>query len=954
MEARRYNPGAMERRPESPASVEFGRFKVDRHRRELIADGYPVELGSRAFDTLIALIDARGTVLSKDELLSHVWPGQVVEENNLHAQISILRRAFGADRDLIRTVAGRGYQFTGTVAAVSATRVSHRLTNLPEPVTGLIGREEALGAVADLVAAHRLVTLIGAGGVGKTSLALEVGRRAIARFPDGVWLAELGSAYDPQLVAAIVATALGVTLGSASVTSERVAAATAGRRILLLLDNCEHLIDAAARMAEALVSKGAQPRILATSREPLRAADEHVYRVPSLSVPAEDNMDVNDVLQYGAVRLFSARARALEARSVANTRHVAAVAAICRRLDGIPLAIELAAARVPAFGVDGIAARLNDRFRLLSSGQRTALTRHQTLRATLDWSHELLSETERVVLRRLGVFAGSFSVDAASAVAADVDCPAPDVVECVARLVSRSLLATHLTGAAVRYRLLETTRAYASERLADAGERERFARRHASYFRDVIERAEAEWKTRPTADWLASYTPALDDVRTALDWAFAPGGDTGIGTALTIVAVPLWLELGLLNEFLARIQHACTIYEAGTRRDPSLELRLYAALAISLVNTRGPRPETDATWTKVLGMAEELGDEEYQLRALWGLYACRNVSGSGRIGLALARRFAAIAATRPDPVDRAIAERLIGTSLHYIGEQSTARAHIERMLELHPPRTSVHQSQTLRFFFDQRTLAYTILTHVLWLQGAPDQALVSARQAVDEAHAAGDHPSLCFALCEAASRIALYTGDLPALETSVTILLDVANKHASAPWHAAGRCLQGLLFVTRGDAVANSRIVQPAFAELGGARFFFHYTGFLAALADALLNAGRPSEARAALDEAFARCKATEEHWSMPELLRVRSELLVREGAAREAEAQLEQALALARQQDVLSWELRCAMSLARLQQRQHRTSLARRTLAPVYRRFTEGFQTSDLVAAEELLTALA
>ena len=415
--------------PEDPVTIEFGRFKVVRHRRELLADGRPVELGGRAFDTLMALIDARGTVLSKDELMGRVWPDRVVEENNLAAQISGLRKVFGADRRLIRTVAGRGYQFTGEIrATAAAVPPSSRLTNLPEAVSELIGREAELEEVAALATEHRLVSLVGAGGIGKTRLGLEVARHLLPRFPDGVFVVELGPLSSPELVPATVASALGLTHVAGTASPEGVAGAVGTKKLLLVIDNCEHVIEAAAGMAEALLRASPGVSLLATSREPLRVSGEYVYRVPPLDVPAEDNQDTEDVFRYGAVRLFVSRAHAAEPRYVAEGLVAAATAAICRRLDGIPLAIELAATRIAAFGVDGVAARLDDRFRLLTGGSRTALPRHQTMRATLDWSYELLSESERVVLRRLGVFVGAFTLDAASAVAASVDIPASEVV----------------------------------------------------------------------------------------------------------------------------------------------------------------------------------------------------------------------------------------------------------------------------------------------------------------------------------------------------------------------------------------------------------------------------------------------------------------------------------------------------------------------------------------------
>src|SRR2546422_349733 len=350
-----------------PVPLEFGRFKVVRHRRELLVDGRAVELGGRAFDTLIALIDARGSIVDKDRLMRRVWPDRVVEENNLQAQISALRKVFGADRDLIRTVAGRGYQFTGDIRdAETAVTPPAGLTNLPSHLPDLIGRDASLDTVVDLITAHRLVTLTGAGGVGKTRLALEAARQLLPRFPDGVWLVELGPLADPALVPVTVATAVGLPLGTGPATADRVAGALREKHLLLVLDNCEHVIAAAASMA---------------------------------------------------------------------------------------------AARVPAFGVAGIAARRGDRFHLLPGGRRTSLPRQQTLRATLDWSYELLSEPERITLRRLAVFAGGFSLEAATAVVSSPDLPASEVSDWVAGLVSRSLVSAHAGELSMQYRLLATTRA---------------------------------------------------------------------------------------------------------------------------------------------------------------------------------------------------------------------------------------------------------------------------------------------------------------------------------------------------------------------------------------------------------------------------------------------------------------------------------------------------------------
>jgi predicted ATPase len=363
----------------------------------------------------MALLEAHGTVLSNEQLMSRVWPDRVVEGNNLAAQISQLRNLFGPDGHLIRTVAGRGYQFTGEIRTtpVTAGPPPSAMTNLPASVSELIGREDQLQAVAALAAEDRLVSLVGPEGIGKTRLVLEVARHLLPRFPDGVFVAELGPLSSPELVPATVASALGLTRAPCTALPQGLAGAVGTKNLLLVLDHCEHVIEAAAGMTEVLLRVSPGVSLLTTSREPLRVSGEYVYRVPPLDVPAEDTQDIENVFRHGAVRLFVSRVRAAEPRYVADGRVAAATAAICRHLDGIPLAIELAATRIVAFGVDGMAGRLGDRFRLLTDGSRT-LPRHETMRATLDWSYELLLESDRTVLRRLSVFVGAFTLDAAS------------------------------------------------------------------------------------------------------------------------------------------------------------------------------------------------------------------------------------------------------------------------------------------------------------------------------------------------------------------------------------------------------------------------------------------------------------------------------------------------------------------------------------------------------------
>jgi predicted ATPase/DNA-binding winged helix-turn-helix (wHTH) protein len=945
------------------AGIAFGRFQVLPDRREVLADGRLVKLGGRAFDVLMALIEARGAVVSREALMARVWQGRIIQENSLASQIAALRAAFGAERTLIRTVSGRGYQFTGeisvvpaspagSVAEVAAPPVSVLSpTNVPEPVSELIGREEELSEILNLVATHRLVTLTGAGGIGKTALALALSRELRPHFADGVWRAEFSALADPGLVPATVAAAVGLELGGGEVSAQRVAQALADRRLLLVMDTCEHVIDDAAAMAEAMLGAGSALHILATSREPLRAGDERVYPVPPLAVPAVDVAVDDDPLRYGAVRLFIERARAAEPHFASDRRLMAIISAICRRLDGIPLAIELAAARASALGIEGLATRLDDTFRLLTGGRRTALPRHQALRATLDWSYELLAGSERVLLRRFAIFAGPFSLEAAAAVAVSPELSAPDVVEGLLGLVAKSLIVTEGEGAVARYRLLDTTRAYALEKLGEGGERVPAARRHAEYYRDLFERAEAESEARPTAEWLGDCGRQIDNLRAALDWAFSPGGDASIGVALTAAAVPLWMHLSLTEECRGRVERALAAMAADANRDARREMQLQTALAQSLIYTGGSVSEIDAPGTKALEIAESLGDAEYQLRSLWSLWAFCIIGGQHRAGLTLAQRFYALAAKRSDPNDHLIGEGMIGASQHYLGDLLSARRHLERVLahDVAPAQ----KSQMVRFRVDPWLAARAYFARILWLQGLPDQAMRTAETSVEDARATNHLLLLGHALLVAACPIALWVGDLAAAEHYVEMLLDHLTSHALARWRVFGRFYQGMLVILRGDLDTGLRLLRAAFDEPSAAGSAPRLLRFV--MAEALGGVGQVTGGLAMIEEAIARSESTEERWTIAELLRIKGGLLLLQGApeAAAAEDHFRQALDWAHRQGALFWELRAATSLARLWRDQGRPAEAIALLQPVYDRFTEGFDTADLKAAKALLEAL-
>ena len=469
-----------------------------------------------------------------------------------------------------------------------------------------------------------------------------------------------------------------------------------------------------------------------------------------------------------------------------------------------------------------------------------------------------------------------------------------------------------------------------------------------------MERAQVEWETQPTADWLAAYQPAVDNIRAALDWAFSSKGDTSIGVALTVLSVPLWMHLSLLNECRGRVEQALSSLGPISTRDTRHEMRLHTALGASLIYTKGPTPGTGAAWTSALEIAEKLDDTECQLQALRGLWAYHLNSAEYPASLTLAKRFCSVATVGDGSAEQLIGNRMVGTSLHYLGDQTNARHHIERMLAGYVAHAD--RPHAIRFQFDQRVTARATLSRILWLQGFPDQAMRTAQSNVEDALSIDHALSLCNALADAACPIALFTGDLEAAERFVTMLLDHSGRHGFASWHALAHTFEAILGIKRGDVVTGLPLLRGALDELRQTGFLHCYVGLLGAFAETLGCAGQVAQGFVAIEDALARSELTEAHWCTAELLRIKGELVLLEGAHNcedTAQDLFLQAFDWARRQSALSWELRAATSLCQLWHDRGRTKDALELLAPIHDRFTEGFETADLRAAKALVDRL-
>lgn len=539
----------------------FGRFELRPFERRLLIEGANASVGGRAFDMLLALVERRERVVSRAELAELVWPGLVVEDNNLAVQVSALRKLLGPQA--IATVPGRGYRFAllpdddsvdGNAPAapplVASPPIESDAAAAPEPFAlptlpmQLLGRDDDLVALDALLAQHRLVTVLGPGGIGKTSLAIAISRARRGAQRDGVAWVDLASVSQASMLPTAVAQALHLPVGQSENPFAALLAGLNSLQVLLVLDNAEHLIDEVARLADSIATGTPDVRLLVTSQAALKVGTERVFHLGALAVP-DSGTSADEAIQYGAVALFVDQAQAADRRFQLRDDNVASVIALCRQLDGLALALKLAAARVPLLGLHGIESRLAERFKLLGGGSRSAPTRQQTLRAALDWSHGLLTAHEQIVFRRLGVFVGGFTLELAGAVASDDAMDEWAVIDTLAALVERSLVMAN-NADPPRYRLLESARNYALLRLSESGELVELLRRHAHAVLELFEQFDAVGWTSPDVVVLDTIGREIDNLRAALDWSTSH--EQRVAVELLGASNQVYTALGLTNE----------------------------------------------------------------------------------------------------------------------------------------------------------------------------------------------------------------------------------------------------------------------------------------------------------------------------------------------------------------------------------------------------------------------
>jgi predicted ATPase/DNA-binding winged helix-turn-helix (wHTH) protein len=937
-----------------PDNISFGPFRLFPAARAFEKDGVPLALGNRALDILTLLVERAGEVVSHRELIARVWRGLVVDPSNLRVHITGLRRALG-DRDgkdrYIANVTGQGYCFVAPVTrdttSIPPTRVAEypcgtarqRLV-LPPVLARMIGRDETVQTViADLIA-DRFVTIIGPGGMGKTTVAVSVAHAMLEEFSGAVCFVDIGAVTDPKHVATTIASTLGLTVQTENVLPALMLCVRS-LRILLVLDNCEHVIDASATLAERLFQEAPGVHILATSREALRVEGEHAYWLPPLASPTPDgSVNVAEALKFPAVRLFMERAAASGSRVELSDADAASVAGICGRLDGIPLAIEFAAARAGAHGIAGTESLLKNRLGLHWQGRRTALPRHQTLRALLDWSYDFLAESERLVLRRLSIFVGPFTLEAAQAIACDKALDQAHIIDAVDGLVAKSLISVIPGGGLTRYRLLETTRVYALEKLEESGEKEAIADRHAKYFASLLNSVDAG----------VGLSERLSNVRASLEWAFSDVEtvrDPFLAVNLAAGSVPIFVELSLLNECHKWSAAALTLLD-DTTRGSRQEMVLQEAQAISSTWTLWNDDSARAAMTRALDIAQSLSDTSSRLRLIAGLHIFLLRAGELRESLTVAEEFASIARLANHAPYAAIADWLLAASHHFMGHQAAARQHLERGLAL----PAAPQPQL--FGLDYRLRARVTYNRVLWLSGFPDRAMDGAHEVIREAEKSSKPLNLCFSYLYTAT-LFLWCGELGAAHESLEKLMTHPNWHALPSLHATAFALQGELFIRQRQAERGVAVLRSALATMRADRQSLFLARASCALAEGLADLDQRHEALSVIGDALEEATERMETSQFPELLRIQAEILISTSESGEARAEdiLIQALAEARRQSALAWELRVATTFARLRAKQGRGQEGRQLLSCVYGRFTEGFETGNLKTANQLLQSL-
>jgi len=918
---------------EAQGNLQFGPFELSSEERVLRREGQVLPLGSRALDILIYLAGRPGEVIAKQELIDHVWPDVTVEEGSIRVHVAAIRKALGDGQfgnRYIANIKGRGYSFVGNVVSRAGGTESgnarlRQQGRLPlRPIT-MIGREMVVSEVRDKLREARFVTLLGPGGIGKTTIALAIGRAVTEEFGGKVHFVDLESLTDPRHVAGAVATSLGLALKSKDPGLELVDLVRS-QKLLIILDSCEHMIEAVALVAEQLYQETEQVHLLTTSRELLKVEGEHCCRVLPLDVPPDGSeQTANTVLRYPAVQLFVRRVAARAGGVVLTDEEAPFVAEMCRKLDGIPLAIELAAGQAAILGIENTVARLVSRLELLRLSHRTAVPRHRTLKATLDWSYDLLSDAERIVFRRIAPFVGHFTLESARYVAGEQSSVDGEIFDAIAGLVEKSLIATRIDEAQAQYRLLDTTRAYALEKLEEHGEFDPISLRHAEYVIQQLESQKEVLSAQPRAERVAAYSWQLSNVRSALEWSFGSHGNDEIATRLAVASTQPFMELSLLTEWQGWAEQAIARLEGRYRTS---------------------RHEIEVSASRALVMRQDLARE---FKLLSGLFLYSSWTTDIHRALDIAARSQKVALKIQDPDDMAFAETMLGAANHLAGNHLVAQGHFEASL-----RHSASGSRAGHYLFHHTTLSLAGMARSLLYRGVLDQSLDYARLAIEEGKKSGNPATSCRSLILILP-VYLALEDWQSSEQYIAHLSELSAAHALKPLHAIATGLRGRWLLLQNNVRDGVPLLKRASEELEAQRHEMLNMDFVSDLGAGLAASGLHEEALTLVATALDVQKRGGKFLFVPALMRVKGLILVSRSHDdyAEAEASFLSAIDWAKRQSAGLFELMAATDLAQLLLKQDRMPEARKYLGAALDRTPAGIVSPAHERARQIFNQL-
>ncbi|MDI7862848.1 winged helix-turn-helix domain-containing protein [Rhizobiaceae bacterium n13] len=932
--------------------VEFGPFRLHREHRRLFCGTEEVQIGGRAMEMLLALTRKKGELVTKEELFNAAWPGIFVHEANLKVTIASLRRSlreYSPIGNYVRTIVGRGYWLSdqldnGEFPQRPDLPVAAN-TQFPELGT-VIGRDAEIAELRAAIAVNRLTTIVGAGGIGKTTVAVAAAQLFEDEEGGSITFIDFSRVAGEEFVIPSLAAMLGISSGSQD-RLDAISSILARRKALLLLDTCEHVVNAVAHLCDIILANTTDVRILATSRQALRAKGEEVVWLAPLEVPpAGRTLTGEEILRYSAPQLLVERASEKGAYTIRDG-DAPAIAEICRRLDGSPLAIELISSRLTVLSAPDVLEELGDRFSALVERDREGPLRQQTLLATLEWSYALLTTSEATVLRAVSVFMGSFDMDAVVSVVAHHGLDPTVVFDAVAGLRAKSMLSVEQMAGGMRYRLLDSTRAFAGNLLETSAELTAVSQAYARLVLNILSRANADQARLTTRQWHAAYASYADDLRKAIGWALFLRGDPLLGIQLVASGIPLWHELSLSEEARRNSEQALAEFDRIGGADMALKLKLVVGMAAVSSYISADAGKAIETIESAIRLSRQIGDTNSECKALGSLARYHLLPGQQTAARKILRELKRVA-TRSKNRSALWEYEQLFTELEII--RCDYPAAISRMKKLRHELESTPDGTASRFDLDPKIRTETILGALEWLgSGRPGTGLSRIKFSANEAFEARHGWTLIYCYTHGVLFVLSECHEYELGRRYAEILKDTIYRHGMPAWIPVANCYAEALEALSG-ARSDADGLMSAFDELRtGLRQIGRHV-YYALLIRALYALGHVDEGVRILDYLF---DVGPQRSMVPELLRLRAVKERSVGRDEEAMSTLRQALQAAEENGAWAWRIRSATDLAILLRDKSQIDDAKGVLEPVYSQFKDGFETPDLQKARNLLTEL-